>query len=560
MLNSSLKDARILIVDDQESNIALLEDVLGRYGYADLKSTTDSRQVVAMVEEYHPDLILLDLLMPHLDGFAVMEMLRARVPRDDFLPILVLTADITPEIRLRALASGASDFLTKPFDLSEVSLRIGNLLETRNLHLRLKDQNRILEETVLERTSELRQRVDDLALINSLTVAINNGEDLRRIVGMMSEELHRMFDCIGTMTALPEPGNERMRIQQMELPPALMGRIDGLAGVVIRSLPLGIPMTGEGQFAQALRSGAPRAINDAATIKATMCEFTDNALLKGLASPVFDLLGIGSMLMIPLVTETGIHGLLEMVRTGPTTEGDLTRVQAIAGQLTAAIKHRQAEESIKRSLHEKETLIREIHHRTKNTIQVINAIIAIQAGDFPDNSQLQMVVRNTEDRIQAISLVHEMLYKSQDLSRISIKDYIQELATLILRSYGIFEDRIVVVTEIDDQCFLLDTAIPLGLILNELMTNSLRHAFPDDADGTISITLGDGSSGNTMVRYSDDGVGVPDGFDFRNTSTLGLKLVHSIGEGQLLGVVAMENRKGVQFSIEFSKNIHTARI
>ena len=156
--------------------------------------------------------------------------------------------------------------------------------------------------------------------------------------------------------------------------------------------------------------------------------------------------------------------------------------------------------------------------------------------------------------------MHEMLYKSQDLSRISIKDYIQELATLILKSYGISEERIVVVTEIDDQCFLLDTAIPLGLILNELMTNSLKHAFPDDADGTISITLGDGSSGNTMVRYSDDGVGVPDGFDFRNTSTLGLKLVHSIGEDQMLGVVAMENRKGVQFSIEFSKDIHTARI
>jgi PleD family two-component response regulator len=135
MLNSFMKKARILIVDDQESNIALLESVLERNGYADLKSTIDPRQVVGLLEKYQPDLILLDLLMPHLDGFAVMEQLRVLIPAEDFLPVLVLTADITPETKLRALAAGAYDFLTKPFDVGEVTLRIRNLLETRQLHL-----------------------------------------------------------------------------------------------------------------------------------------------------------------------------------------------------------------------------------------------------------------------------------------------------------------------------------------------------------------------------------------------------------------------------------------
>ena len=166
MLNSTLKNARILIIDDQESNIALLESVLAREGYIDLKSTTDPRQVSAIFESFQPDLILLDLRMPHLDGFAVMELLRERILAEEYLPILVLTADITPETKLRALSVGARDFLTKPFDVAEVSLRIRNLLETRYLHLQQKNQNQILEQKIQERTVELHQRADDLALIS----------------------------------------------------------------------------------------------------------------------------------------------------------------------------------------------------------------------------------------------------------------------------------------------------------------------------------------------------------------------------------------------------------
>jgi response regulator RpfG family c-di-GMP phosphodiesterase len=215
MLNSFMKKARILIVDDQESNIALLESVLERNGYADLESTTDPRQVVGLLEKYQPDLILLDLLMPHLDGFAVMKKLQVLIPAEDFLPILVLTADITPETKLRALAAGAHDFLTKPFDVGEVTLRIRNLLETRQLHLEQKNQNRILEEKVQERTAELRQRVEDLALINSLNVAINRGDDIQEIIVTLSNELHRVFDCIGTITAFPGADNKTMRIRQL---------------------------------------------------------------------------------------------------------------------------------------------------------------------------------------------------------------------------------------------------------------------------------------------------------------------------------------------------------
>src|SRR5438067_2075500 len=146
---------KILIVDDEPMNIALLGALLNEAGYHNFKSTTDSRQTLRLCREFQPDLILLDLMMPHLDGFAVMQQLA--IPADVFLPILMLTADINLKTKQRALAAGATDFVTKPFDHTEVLLRVKNLLHARSQHLQLQNQNEILEQKVQERTRELRE-------------------------------------------------------------------------------------------------------------------------------------------------------------------------------------------------------------------------------------------------------------------------------------------------------------------------------------------------------------------------------------------------------------------
>jgi PAS domain S-box-containing protein len=155
--DSQLIQAKVLIVDDQEPNQTLLEGLLKKQGYSNYMSLSDPRQVVSTVQEWAPDIILLDLMMPHMDGFAVMHALKALVARDDYLPILVLTADVTSEAKSRALSEGAMDFLTKPFDANEVTLRVNNLLQTRFLHLELQNQNAILEVKVRERTRALQE-------------------------------------------------------------------------------------------------------------------------------------------------------------------------------------------------------------------------------------------------------------------------------------------------------------------------------------------------------------------------------------------------------------------
>lgn len=164
MIDSTLKEANILIVDDQEANIDVLEGFLEMQGYLNIKSTTDPRNVIPLLTSFSPDLILLDLSMPYLSGFEVMEQLKTELPANAFLPIIVLTADITRESKQRSLSLGANDFLTKPFDLIEVGLRIKNLLYTCYLHQQLQLQNQILEEKVKERTRELEQQNVELVI------------------------------------------------------------------------------------------------------------------------------------------------------------------------------------------------------------------------------------------------------------------------------------------------------------------------------------------------------------------------------------------------------------
>lgn len=183
-MNPDLKDARILIVDDQAPNVEILEAFLEMQGYVNVRSITDSRLVAGIVDTYEPELLLLDLMMPHVSGFDVMAQLKERAQPSAYLPVLVLTADATSETKQKALSNGASDFLTKPFDLVEVGLRIRNLLYTAYLLKQLQGQNDQLEERVRHRTSALEaqnQTLRDIAWTQSHVVRA----PLARMMGVM---------------------------------------------------------------------------------------------------------------------------------------------------------------------------------------------------------------------------------------------------------------------------------------------------------------------------------------------------------------------------------------
>jgi PleD family two-component response regulator len=161
----SLHRMKILVVDDDRMTVSLLEKLLQNHGYSRVMGLTDSTKTVETCAAFDPDLVLLDLIMPEMDGFAILEALRSDVS-ERFLPIVVLTADITEEAKARALEAGATDFLVKPVSQTEALLRIRNLLETRRLNVVLRNQRAALEEAVRERTVELRGTIAELQAIN----------------------------------------------------------------------------------------------------------------------------------------------------------------------------------------------------------------------------------------------------------------------------------------------------------------------------------------------------------------------------------------------------------
>jgi signal transduction histidine kinase len=194
MNNLIFKNSRILIIDDKEANIDILLGLLEMQGYSHIQTTTDSRLALGLFKSFNPDLVLLDLMMPHLSGFDVLKQLRETIPADAYLPVLVLTADMTAEARKRALAGGAKDFLVKPFDLGEVSLRVNNLLFARFLHQQLYNQNQILEERVQERTSELEQA--NLELIVARDKALESDRLKISFLNNVSHEIRTPFNGI----------------------------------------------------------------------------------------------------------------------------------------------------------------------------------------------------------------------------------------------------------------------------------------------------------------------------------------------------------------------------
>jgi len=163
--DSLLQRMKILIVDDEPANVALLQEILVENGYARMEAVRDSKLALEACKKFQPDLILLDLMMPPPDGFAILESLRSEND-ENFLPVVVLTADTSEETKRRALEAGATDFLCKPFDHTEVILRIRNLLASRRAHLLLDNQRAALEEAIRERTAELRATIAQLEKTN----------------------------------------------------------------------------------------------------------------------------------------------------------------------------------------------------------------------------------------------------------------------------------------------------------------------------------------------------------------------------------------------------------
>ncbi|HIK28732.1 MAG: PAS domain S-box protein [Oscillatoriaceae bacterium SKW80] len=221
-------------------------------------------------------------------------------------------------------------------------------------------------------------------------------------------------------------------------------------------------------------------------------------------------------------------------------------------------ERKQAEEQIKASLQEKEVLLTEIHHRVKNNLQVISSLLKLQSRYTQDKATLDML-RESQNRVKSMALIHEKLYQSPALAQIEFADYIQTLARNLLYSYSVDVNAVKLEIRVDNVYLNIDTAIPCGLLINELVSNALKHAFPGGRKGTIWIEFYQVADNQLLLIVKDNGIGFPEGLDFRNTGSLGLRLVDSL-TNQLEGTVEMDTREGTEFRIKFSELKYKQRI
>jgi two-component sensor histidine kinase len=207
------------------------------------------------------------------------------------------------------------------------------------------------------------------------------------------------------------------------------------------------------------------------------------------------------------------------------------------------------------SLGEKETLLRELYHRTKNNMQVIISMINLQTASISDEKTLR-IFEETKNKISVMALVHEKLYQTKNLSRIDLDDYFFELIELLRRSYRDKGERVVFKTNMDKISVTIDTAMPCGLIMNELVSNAFRHAFPQQHNGEISISLRAERDRQITFTVGDNGVGLPADMDVRNPKTMGLQSVMALAELQLRGAIDVSTQDGSLFSIRFKNELN----
>jgi two-component sensor histidine kinase len=310
-----------------------------------------------------------------------------------------------------------------------------------------------------------------------------------------------------------------------------------------------------------------------------------------------------SLLILPMIFQDRVVGLVELTDSQVErvfTDHEVSLAQLLANQAASAVENARlyqraqqeiaermrAEEQIKASLKEKELLLKEIHHRVKNNLQVISSLLNLQSKDIQDPSTLEMF-RESQNRVRSMALIHEKLYRSDDLSRIDFGEYVRNLAAFLVRSYRANTGPIALTVNAHDTYLGIDNAVPCGLIINELVSNALKHAFspskdrsPDDVaacpggqpvpwpggqdglagpgaredkENEIHVELCCDQDDRLTLIVADNGVGFPPDLDFRNTQSLGMQLINTL-VNQLRGTVELVSNGGVQFKITFPRS------
>ena len=494
------KKPTILVIDDNPNSMGLIENYLEEQG-VEMLVARDGLRGIEKAEFAHPDLILLDVIMPGLDGFETCRRLKASDAAKN-IPVIFLTALTESEDKVKGFQVGAVDYITKPIQKDETVARVMT-------HLRLKELNENLEQLIEQRTRALEraneQLKKEIADRKQVEKALKKSEERFELAmkfandGLFDWDLEheQIYFSPGWKRMLGyedhEILNEFSEWERLTEKDGVIASLD-----MVDEILEGKRHRFENEFKMLHKDG----------------HWVD---ILSRANVVFDEQGKG-------VRVVGTH---------------------------VDISDRKRNElQIKSSLKEKEVLIQEIHHRVKNNMQVIISLLKLQADRIADE-QFRVMFLESQSRIYAMAAVHETLHQSDNLARIDLAAYLSKLGKTVLQTYNTNSGEINLILEVEPIELKLELSYPIGLVFNELMSNTLKHAFTRGGVREIRIYGGITADNKVNLVISDDGVGLPADFDWRAADSLGLQIVRALVEDQLEGSINLDSTKGTKWGIVF---------
>jgi two-component sensor histidine kinase len=427
------------------------------------------------------------------------------------------------------------------------------------------------------RTSE-RQRATDLTRSNDFITALSRVAarigatlDLDEVLDALGVELKRVgITCI---VALLEPEDKTLVIHYTSIESGILEKAQRLLGITMCGMRM--PRERFPIWDEVIEGGRPVFVSDAVELAAPSMP----SAMKPLITRVFRMGGWtpeDRVIWLPLSVGDQVRGGLAV--WGPDLrEDDLPTLVVFASQVGVTIEsarlyaaerqrtqelaqlsekltvelaeRRRAEEQVKASLQEKEVLLKEIHHRVKNNLQVVSSLLNLQSEQIQD-PWITEAFRDSQNRVRSMALIHERLYQSENLAVIDFSDYVRNLAEHLLRSYGVGAENVALDVEADVVFLDIDTAAPCGLLLNELVSNALKHGFPDGRKGLVQVGLYADQDSHLTLTVSDDGIGFPKDADMQSATSLGLQLVHTLVQ-QLDGRIEIHSRNGTTINVTF---------
>ncbi|MBI5822953.1 MAG: HAMP domain-containing protein [Chloroflexi bacterium] len=393
------------------------------------------------------------------------------------------------------------------------------------------------------------KRANDLARSNSIILALSkvaaqldSSSDSFEIFDTVGKELKKLE--MDSIVGVLDDSKQTIQIRYVSIEHQVVRWVEKMTGHSVRDLAI------------------PRHLWPNEKVITEKAAYWDPNLMKGtlnmfpiipekLHKAVIKMAGISMddpVIYLPLANKQEALGVLAVWGAG-LKQSDVSALSIVANQVATAIRNSQLYETEARRGREKEILLKEIHHRVKNNLQIISSLLNLQTDQVKDTGTLR-ALRDSQARVRSMALIHEKLYQSKDLAKIEFGEYVQSLAKDLFRSYQRALGNIKLNIQVDEIALDLDYAVPCGLILNELMTNTLKYAFPNGRDGSIQVELHAGPGQTLSLRVTDDGVGIPADLDIFNNKSLGLQLVNSLVK-QVDGKLVIENSKGTSFLVSF---------